>query len=73
MEERLMNEDALNMSVRKFLKQVGITAQREIETAVREAISNGSLSGKETLPARATITLGRTSLNVVVEGEIRLE
>jgi hypothetical protein len=68
-----MNEDALNMSVRKFLKQVGITAQREIETTVREAIANGSLSGKETLPARATITLGRTSLNVIVDGEIKLE
>ena len=68
-----MNEDAFNMSVRKFLKQVGITGQREIENAVREALSNGSLSGKETLPARATITLGRTSLNLVVAGEIKLE
>jgi hypothetical protein len=55
-----MNEDAFNMSVRKFLKQVGITAQREIENAVREALSKGTLTGNETLPAKATITLGRT-------------
>lgn len=68
-----MNEDALNMSVRKFLKQVGVTAQREIETTVREALSKGSLTGKETLPARATITLGRTNLNLIVDGEIKLE
>jgi hypothetical protein len=67
-----MNEDAFNMSVRKFLKQVGISGQREIENAVRQARSNGSLSGKETLPAKATITLGQTSLNLVVEGEIEL-
>jgi hypothetical protein len=67
-----MNEDAFNMSVRKFLKQVGITAQREIENAVREALSKGALTGNETLPAKATITLGRTSLSFVVDGEIEL-
>jgi hypothetical protein len=68
-----MNEDAFNMSVRKFLKQVGITAQREIENAVREALSKGTLTGNETLPAKATITLGRTSLNLVVNGNIELD
>jgi hypothetical protein len=68
-----MNEDVFNMSVRKFLKKVGITAQREIENAIREAVSNGSLTGRETLAAKVTLTLGQTSLNLVVDGEIELE
>lgn len=61
------------MSVRKFLKQVGITGQREIENAVREALSKGNLTGRETLPAKVTLTLAQTSLNLVVDGEIQLE
>ncbi len=68
-----MNEDVFNMSVRKFLKKVGITAQREIENAVREALSKGSLTGREKLQAKVTLTLGQTSLNLVVDGEIELE
>jgi hypothetical protein len=68
-----MNEDVFNMSVRKFLKNVGITSQREIESAVREAIFNGSLTGMEKLPAKATLTLGQTNLNLVIDGEIELE
>ena len=68
-----MNEDVFNMSVRKFLKKVGITAQREIENTVREALSKGSLTGKEKLPAKVIITVGQTDLNLVVDGEIELE
>jgi hypothetical protein len=68
-----MNEDVFNMSVRKFLKQVGITAQREIENAVREALSRGVLSGKVKLPAKAVVTLAGTDLNLVVDGEIELQ
>jgi hypothetical protein len=68
-----MNEDAFNMSVRKFLKQVGITGQREIEAAVRQAIAQGDLAGNERLRAKATITVGKTNLNVTVEDEVRLE
>ena len=68
-----MNEDVFNMSVRKFLKQVGITAQREIENAVREASSRGGLSGKAKLPAKAVVTLTGTDLNLVVDGEIELK
>ena len=48
-----MNDDVFNMSVRKFLKRVGITAQREIENAVREALAGGRLSGTAKLPAKA--------------------
>ena len=51
-----MNEDVLNMSVRKFLKKVGVTSQREIEDAVRAALSNGKLKGNEALPAKVTLT-----------------
>jgi Family of unknown function (DUF6494) len=68
-----MNEDVFNMSVRKFLKNVGITSQREIENTIREALSNGSLTGTETLPAKVTLTLGQTNLNLVIDGEIDLE
>jgi len=68
-----VNEDAFNMSVRKFLKRLGITAQREIENAVREALSNGTLSGNEPLLVKATVTLGHIKMNLVVDGEIELE
>jgi hypothetical protein len=72
-EEANMNEDVFNMSVRKFLKQVGITGQREIENAVREALSKGKLTGNEKLPATCTLTLGQTSLNMVISDDIELE
>lgn len=68
-----MNEDVFNMSVRKFLKRVGITAQREMETAVREALARGHLRDNAKLPAKAVVTLAGTDLNLVVDGEIELE
>ena len=68
-----MNEDAFNMSVRRFLKQVGITAQRDIEAAVRRAIAQGNLTGNEKLQATATITLAKTNMKVIVKDELRLE
>jgi len=68
-----MNEDVLNTSVRKFLKEVGVTSQREIEKAVREAVKNGSIKGNETLPAKMTLTLGNVGLSWTVDGDIRLE
>jgi len=52
-----MDEEAFNMSVRKFLKKLGVTAQREIELAVREQIEAGELKGDETLEAQATVTV----------------
>jgi Family of unknown function (DUF6494) len=71
--EAIMNEDALNVSVRKFLKKVGVTSQREIEQAVRAAIGAGRLKGSETLPARATLTIEGLGLAVEIEGAIELE
>jgi len=64
-----MNEDAFNMSVRKFLKKVGVTSQREIEQAVREAVESGKLTSA-TLPAKATFTIGGVNLTFDVTGEI---
>jgi hypothetical protein len=54
-----MNEDALNVSVRKFLKKVGVTSQREIEQAVRTAVSSGRLKGNEKL-SLSSIAQGRS-------------
>ena len=68
-----MNEDALNVSVRKFLKKVGITSQREIEQAVRAAVSGGKLKGNEALPAKVILTVDGISLSVEIEGAIELE
>ncbi len=67
-----MDEETLNHSLRKFLKTVGVTAQREIEKAVRDGIANGTLKGEETLPAKAVITLGGTALNLVIESDVAL-
>jgi hypothetical protein len=72
-EEVLMNPDIFNMSLRKFLKQVGVTSQREIENAVRDALENGMLKGDERLPTRMTITIDRLGFTHVVEGEITLD
>jgi hypothetical protein len=68
-----MNEDAFNMSLRKFLKKVGITSQREIEEAVRAALAGARLKGSEALPAKVTLTVGGVDLKVEIEGAIELE
>ena len=67
-----MDEEAFNMSVRRFLKKLGVTAQREIEIAVRERIDAGDLRGDETLDAQATVTVRGLSHDVVVTGAITL-
>ena len=68
-----MNEEALNGSVRKFLKKVGITSQREIEKAVREAVASGRLKGSESLIAKATVQIVDLGLKFDVEGDVELE
>jgi len=68
-----MNEDAFNVSIRKFLKKVGITSQREIEQAVRAAVSGGRLKGNEALPAKVTLSVEGVALSVEIEGAIELE
>ena len=68
-----MKEDEFNVSVRKFLKKVGITSQREIEKAVRAALANGSLKGQEALPAKMTLAVDAIGLAVEIDGAIELE
>ena len=65
-----MNEEALNMSVRKFLKTLGVTAQREIETAVRAAASAGRLKDGKPLAAECRISVAGIDLSFTVKGEI---
>ena len=67
-----MDEEVFNMSVRKFLKQLGVTAQREIELAVREHVDGGDLQGDETLDATATVRVDGLARDVVVRGKISL-
>jgi Family of unknown function (DUF6494) len=67
-----MNEDVFNASLRKFLKQVGITSQREIEKSVRDALASGRLKGHEKLSARMVLTIGSTGLSHEVTDEIEL-
>ncbi|MBR1145603.1 hypothetical protein JQ629_07020 [Bradyrhizobium sp. AUGA SZCCT0222] len=67
-----MNEDVFNTSLRGFLKKVGITSQREIEKAVRDAVASGRLKGNEKLPAKMTLTLGGVSLTHEINDEIEL-
>ncbi len=67
-----MDEDQFNIEIRKFLKKVGITSQREIERAVRTAIDQGTLSGNETLKVRVNLELGEVGLSLPIDGEIKL-
>jgi hypothetical protein len=68
-----MNEDVFNVSVRKFLKKVGITSQREIEQAVRAGIASGRLKGNEALPAKMMLTIDGAGLTIEIEGAVELE
>jgi hypothetical protein len=68
-----MNEDVFNMSVRKFLKKVGVTSQREIELAVRAAVDAGKLSGNEKLNAVVTLKIEGIDLAETIDGTIELD
>ncbi|MDQ6820018.1 MAG: DUF6494 family protein [Actinomycetota bacterium] len=67
-----MDEDAFNISVRKFLKKLGVSAQREIELSVREQLEAGKLGGDETLKATATVVVSDLPRDEVVTGAIAL-
>ena len=67
-----MDPDAFNMSIRRFLKHVGVHSQREIEAAVERAIKSGKLKGNEKLPAKMTLTIEGVSFTHDVSGEIEL-
>lgn len=68
-----MDEARFNLSLRKLLKQFGVTAQREIEKAVDTARSSGALEGRDGLQARATLVVDGLPTEIVVEGRIELD
>ena len=68
-----MNEETFNISIRKFLKMVGVNSQRDIEQAVAKAIADGSIKGTETLVAKVKLEVAGVKLNVTFDGEIQLQ
>ena len=68
-----MNEDTLNMEIRKYLKTVGITSQREIEHAVSKALETGKLGGLETIDIKMTLEVPVIGISHCIEGKIALE
>jgi hypothetical protein len=68
-----MDQETFNLSIRKFLKMVGVNSQREIEQAVQKAMMAGKLQGSETLPAMATLEIPALGIKVPFHGEIRLK
>ncbi len=67
-----MNDEALNMSIRKFLKTVGVNSQLAIEKAVRKAVEDGKLKGSESLSATMTLKVGTLALDVTFDGDLKL-
>ncbi len=67
-----MDENVLNMSVRRFLKTVGVTSQREIEKAVYDAAGAGRLAGLHRIPAKARVTLEDLDVEINIDGVIEL-
>jgi hypothetical protein len=68
-----MNDDILNLSIRKFLKMVGIHSQREIERAVAQAVADGAIAGTEAFPAHMTLEVAGLKIDTKFDGEIRLQ
>ena len=68
-----MNDEALNMSIRKFLKTVGVNSQLAIEKAVTKAVNDGKLKGSESLPVAMTLKVAALDMDIRFDVEIRLE
>lgn len=68
-----MHEEVLNISLRKFLKTVGVTSQREIENAIRKAVADGQIKGNEALKARMVLTIDAIGLTHKIDGIVELE
>jgi hypothetical protein len=68
-----MNEEVFNLSIRKFLKLVGVSSQREIERAVAKAVADGAIAGTESFPAKVILQIAGLKLNVEFDGEIKLQ
>ncbi len=68
-----MDQDTFNLGIRKFLKTVGVSSQREIEQAVAKAIAAGAIRGTEALAVTMTLKIGSLGLDVSFDGEIALQ
>jgi Family of unknown function (DUF6494) len=68
-----MEDEALNLSIRKFLKMVGVSSQREIEQAVAAALASKAIDGSESLPIKMTLEMPALQLKVPFEGTINLK
>ena len=68
-----MDQETFNLSIRKFLKMVGIRSQHEIEQAVDGAIAKGSIKGSESFPARVRLVVDGLGIDVSFDGDIKLQ
>jgi hypothetical protein len=68
-----MNEESLNMQIRKFLKKVGISSQREIERAVRDAVDSNKVNAGDKIPVTMTLTMDSLGVSLMIEDEIRID
>jgi len=68
-----MNEETFNLSIRKFLKMVGVKSQHDIEQAVAAAVAAKRIDGTEIFPATVRLQVAGLALDVKFDGEIRLE
>jgi hypothetical protein len=68
-----MDQETFNISIRKFLKLVGVNSQREIEQAVQKAMTSGKLKGSESIPVKCTLEIPSLGVRVPFDGEIRLK
>ena len=68
-----MDQETFNLSIRKFLKNVGVSSQREMEQAVQKAIDSGKLKGTETVPVKMTLEIPSLGVRVPFEGEMKLK
>jgi hypothetical protein len=69
----MMDQETFNLSIRKFLKMVGVNSQREIEQAVQKAVESGRLNGSEAIPIKMTLEIPSLGVKVPFDGEIRLK
>jgi Family of unknown function (DUF6494) len=68
-----MDQETFNLSIRKFLKMVGVNSQREIEQAVQKALASQRIKGEETLTAKVTLEIPSLGVKVPFDGEIKLK
>lgn len=68
-----MDEDVLNLSIRQFLKKVGITSQREIEKTIRAAVDQGKLSDDDLVNVSVTLRIDHANADVIIESRLKLQ